>query len=255
MQLNWLKNYSLLTFETVDSTNSEALRLASSGASGNFIILSREQTGGRGQKGREWVSIAGNLHASILLDSKSDPKKHPQLSFVIANAMYESIAALAAKHKLSLNIELKWPNDVLINGKKVAGILLESISFERKNYVVVGFSVNIMEAPNALGRPVTSLLDEAIKFGHPDEFLNILMDKFDKLYKQWCVENNFVKTRKNWMRRAYNLNKVITVDDGVRRISGVFKEIDFNGAMRLKLASGQLYNLVTGEVLTDEEHR
>jgi BirA family biotin operon repressor/biotin-[acetyl-CoA-carboxylase] ligase len=253
MHLNWFKNYNLLTFESLDSTNSEALRLASSGASGDFIILSREQTGGRGQRGSEWVSISTNLHASILLDSNSDPKRHPQLSFVIANAMYEAIAAFAAKYKLALDIKLKWPNDVLIGGKKVAGILLESINFKDKNYVVVGFGVNVMETPTKLGRPVTSLFAEGIKLQHSDEFLFMLINKFDKLYTQWKLENNFVKTRKNWLKRAYNLNKVITVDDGVRRISGIFKEIDLYGALRLQLASGQFYNLVAGEVLIDRE--
>jgi len=255
MQLNWLKNYNLLKFETVDSTNSEALRLASSGVSGNFVILSQEQTGGRGQKGRQWVSISGNLHASILLDSNVDPKRHPQLSFVIANAMYDSVAKLAAKHKLSLNIELKWPNDVLIGGKKVAGILLESISFANKNYVVIGFGVNVMEAPISLDRPATSLFDEGIELDNPDEFLSILMSKFEKLHTRWCADNNFVKTRKDWMRRAYNLNKLIVVDDGVRRISGIFKGIDFNGTMQLELTGGQLCNLVAGEVLTGKEDK
>ena len=251
--MNWLKNYNLLTFESLDSTNSEALRMAASGSIGDFIILSREQTGGRGQKGRKWVSIPSNLHASILLDSNVDPKRHPQLSFVIANAMYESIASLVTKYKLALDIKLKWPNDVLINGKKVAGILLESISFRCKNYVIIGFGVNVMKAPVKIGRAVTSLFDEGIKLKHSDEFLNIVMSKFDKLYTQWQLDNNFIKTRKSWLRRAYNLNKVIIVDDGVSRISGIFKEIDSDGSMRLQLASGQFCNLVAGEVLINEE--
>ena len=255
MQLNCLKNFNLLKLETVDSTNSEALRLASSGVSGNFVILSKGQTGGRGQKGRSWVSISGNLHASILLDSSVDPKRHPQFSFVIANAMYDSMAALAAKYKLSLNIGLKWPNDVLISGKKVAGILLESITFNNKNYVVAGFGVNVMEAPIFLDYPVTSLFDEGIELDNPDEFLNILMSNFEKLYTRWCVDNNFEKTRKDWMRRAYNLNKLITVDDGMRRISGIFRGINFDGMMQLELANGKFCNLVAGEVLTDKEDK
>jgi BirA family biotin operon repressor/biotin-[acetyl-CoA-carboxylase] ligase len=253
MHLNWPKNYNLLTFKSLDSTNSEALRIAASGARGDFVILSSEQTSGRGQKWRRWVSIPSNLHASILLDSNVDPKRHPQLSFVVANAMYESIASLVKKHKLALDIKLKWPNDVLINGKKVAGILLESINLKDKNYVIIGFGVNVMKAPAKTGRAVTSLFDEGIKLQHSDEFLNIVISKFDKLYTQWRLDNNFIKTRKNWLRRAYNLNKLIIVDDGVRCVSGIFKEIDFDGAMRLQLASGQFCNLVAGEVLINEE--
>jgi len=127
MSLDWLKNYNLLVFQTVDSTNSEALRLANSGAIGNFVVVSNLQTGGRGSKGRLWKSIAGNLHASILLDSSVDCKKHPQLSFVIANAVFEALTKLAQEKKINLNIQLKWPNDILVDGKKVGGILLESI--------------------------------------------------------------------------------------------------------------------------------
>lgn len=250
MQFSWLEDYNLLIFETIDSTNSEALNLANSGTSGNFVVFSRKQTAGRGSKRKSWVSIEGNLHASILIETQVDPKKYPQLSFVIANAMYDSIAELAKSNKLdSVDIALKWPNDVLIKDKKVAGILLESINVKGKNYIVIGFGVNIKVAPTELDCPATCLSDEGIKIDNPDEFLNILMNKFNKLYKQWIIDDNFIATRKNWMKRAYNLNKVITVDDGVRRISGMFKEIDFDGSMRLQLASGQMCNISSGDII------
>ncbi|GAB4168829.1 MAG: biotin--[acetyl-CoA-carboxylase] ligase [Rickettsiaceae bacterium] len=252
MRLDWLKNYNLLIFETVDSTNSEALRLASAGAIGDFVITAAQQTGGRGSKGRSWTSIPGNLHTSVLLNTKAELKRYPQLSFVTANAVYETISTFTKGKNLTLNIGLKWPNDVLINGKKVAGILLESISFGEKKYVVVGIGVNVMESPSAVSFPATSLYDEGIILKHPDEFLCILISKFDRLYKQWLLDNSFARTRKNWLRRAYNLNKVITIDDNARRISGVFKEIDFNGSLQLQLASGQFCNFTTGIVLNEE---
>lgn len=252
MQSNWHENYSILEFETLDSTNSEALRLASSGSRGSFLIKSQEQTGGRGKIGRKWISITENLHASILLESMALPKNNPQLSFVIANAMYESISELAIKHKLSMKIELKWPNDVLINGKKVAGILLESISFENKTNVVIGFGVNVSKAPSSLGRPVTSLLDEGINLENSDAFLEILMNNFDKLYNKWCADKNFISTRKNWMQHAYYLNKIITIDDGVRSISGTFKEVDLDGGLCLQLEDGKICTLYAGEIIIDE---
>ncbi len=249
MKLDWLKNYNLLMFKTIDSTNSEALRLASSGAIGDFVIVSDFQTGGRGSKGRFWKSIAGNLHASILLNNCVDFKRHPQLSFVIANAVFASLAKLAQEKKINLNIQLKWPNDILINGKKVGGILLESISLLDTNYVAIGIGINILEAPSKVAFPATSLYDEGLILESADELLDLVMDKFNKLYKRWIVDNNFIKTRKDWLRRAYNINKVITIDDGNRRLSGIFKEIDLDGSMRIQLASGQLYNLAAGDVL------
>lgn len=252
MQFNWLKNYNLITFESIDSTNSEALRMASSGATGNFVILSRNQTGGRGQKGRQWISFPDNLQASILITSVVDPQRHFQLSFLIANAMYEAIQSIAKQQGLNGDISLKWPNDVLIANKKVAGILLKSISFAGNNYIVIGCGVNIMNAPKKLER-ATSLKDEGFELKGVDEFLNILMSKFDPLYQEWVIENNFKKIRQDWMSRAYNLNKVITVDDGVKRISGIFKEIDFDGSIKLRLVSGQFYNIVAGDVMIDHD--
>lgn len=249
MRLDWLKNYNLLIFETIDSTNSEALRLAKAGAIGDFVIISNTQTGGRGSKGRLWKSIAGNLHTTILLNSPVDPKKHPQLSFVVANSIFDALAKIAQSKHRNLNIKLKWPNDILINGRKVGGILLESITLGNKNYVAIGIGVNIIEAPANVSFPATSLYDEGIILESSDELLSLVINRFDKLYKGWIADNSFIRTRKDWMRRAYNLNKVITIDDGNRRLSGLFKEIDFDGSIRIQLAGGQLYNLAAGDVL------
>lgn len=248
MQLDWLQSYSLIIFEEIDSTNSEALRLENSGAIGDFVILSKIQTGGRGTKGSYWHSLAGNLHTSILLQTKFDIKKNSQLPFLVANAVFEAINHFSKQAGIKLNMKLKWPNDVLIDSKKVAGILLESVSLKGKNYVIIGVGVNIEKAPD-INKNVTCIKDWGIEVTSPDTFLNILMDKFNTLYEQWKSDNNFIKTRKDWMRRAYNLNQVIIVDDGSKRISGVFKGIGSGGAMRIQLASGQYCNIATGEFL------
>ena len=252
---NWRENYNILEFETLDSTNSEALRLASTGANGSFLIKTAEQTGGRGQRGREWVSIPENLHASILLKSDASLENNSQLSFLIANAMYDTISELASRAKLPLNIELKWPNDILINGKKIAGILLESISFENKTNVVIGFGVNIMKAPTDLDKPVTSLFDEGIKLENPEAFLDMLMNNFDRLYNKWCEDKNFVSTRNSWMQHAYNLNKTITINDGVRSVSGIFRGIDLDGALRLELPDGKFCTMHAGEMIIDKKNK
>lgn len=253
MKLDWLKRYNLLIFDVVDSTNSEALRLASSMPAGDFVIITREQTGGRGQKGNSWISVEENLHMSILLTSSANPKDHPQLSFLAANALYDSIKYLAKERGVNLDIKLKWPNDVLVGGRKVAGILLESISFDDKNYVVIGFGVNVMEAPKIdAGYKSTSLSDEGITLNHADEFMNILVNKFDKLYRQWYAHASFMKTRKDWLRRAYNLNKIITIDDGLHRVSGIFKEIDLDGAIVLQLNDGQFSTINSGTIISVE---
>lgn len=252
MKLDWLEKYNLITFEKIDSTNSEALRIASFGAVGDFVVLSKVQTGGRGTKGRDWNSLEGNLHASILLQTGLDIKKNSQLSFLVANTVFEVINHLAREKAIKFDIKLKWPNDVLVDDKKIAGILLESVSLKNKNYVVIGIGVNIDKVPD-INRKVTCMRELGFEIESPSAFLNILMAKFEKLYGQWKSDNNFIRTRRDWMRRAYNLNKVIIVDDGSRRISGVFKEIDLDGTMRLQLASGQYCNITSGEVLFQDD--
>lgn len=247
MQLDWLQNYSLITFEEIDSTNSEALRIANSGANGDFVILSKTQTGGRGTKGRDWNSLEGNLHTSILLQTEFDIKQNSQLPFLVANVVFETINHFSKQSGIKLNVQLKWPNDILIDSKKVAGILLESISLKEKNYVIIGIGVNIKKTPE-LNKNVTCIKDCGIEIESPSEFLNILMSKFKTLYDQWKSDNNFTRIRKDWMKRAYNLNKVIIVDDGSRRISGIFKGIGPDGTMKIQLASGQYCNIVTGEL-------
>ena len=254
MKLSWLKDYNLLIFDQIDSTNSEAIRLAKAGITGNFVIWSDKQTDGRGQRSRKWESLEGNLHMSILLECAEDLefRRLPQLSFLAANALYETILFFTLKQKLKLDIALKWPNDVLINHKKVAGILLESVSFAGRRYAVAGIGVNIISYPKNLSRSVTSLAEERIYSGSSDEFLNILMIKFDKLYKKWLRSGDFTKVREDWLGRAYNLYKVITVDNGLQRMSGIFKTIDMDGSIMLELASGEVCNLSSGEIIAND---
>lgn len=247
MQLDWLQSYNLITFEEIDSTNSEALRIANSGATGDFVILSETQTGGRGTKGRHWDSLEGNLHATILLQTEFDIKKNSQLPFLVALIVFETINHFSKQAGVKLNVQLKWPNDVLIDSKKVAGILLESISLKEKNYVIIGIGVNIKKTPE-INKNAICIKDCGIEIKNPSEFLNILMDKFNTLYEQWKSDNNFTRISKEWIKRAYNLNKAVIVDDGSRRISGIFKGIGSDGTMRIQLASGQYCNIVTGEV-------
>lgn len=252
MELTWLKNYNLIIFDEIDSTNSEGLRMAKSESPGDVVILAKRQTVGRGQKGNLWESLPGNLHATILLKITATSNPISNLSFVMANAVYETIAELCNTQEIQeplRKIELKWPNDVLIEGKKVAGILLESITISGKKYVVIGIGVNVQHYPAYLNLPITSLKNEGINLANPDKFLNILMNKFNKLYLSWQYEGGFEQTRNDWLKRAYNLNNIVTIDNGLQRISGIFKSIEKDGSIILELASGQICNFAAGKVL------
>jgi BirA family transcriptional regulator, biotin operon repressor / biotin---[acetyl-CoA-carboxylase] ligase len=249
LSLKWLKEYNLIIYEDIDSTNSEALRLAKAGVDGNFVIWAQNQTQGRGRNGRQWESVKNNLFTSILLSPDCKLESLSQLSFVTALAVHDAIASILKKNKITAELNLKWPNDVLVNGSKIAGILLESInvkSFQR-NYLVVGIGVNINTAPQIEGRSITCLKDilgQELEAGY---VFNKVLAYFDLYYKKWQQEG-FINIRKQWLKRAHNINNVITIDSGHNRVSGIFKDIDFNGAIRIKLACGRIYSLHAGEV-------
>ncbi len=252
MNFSWLMQYDLLTFASLDSTNTEALKLARAGVKGNYVIVTKDQKGGRGRNGKSWANAPGNLYCSILLEVNLPPKILPQISFIAANAAYESIELLKNKSNSPIKITLKWPNDVFINGKKVAGILLESLNYSKKQYVVIGVGVNVISIPKIDKYPVTSLIKEGIPVENANEFLCILICKFDNLFTNWKKEQNFSNIRTKWLNRALNLNENITIIKNDNRISGIFRDIDMNGSLILELPDGQTQKFYTGEIITEK---
>jgi BirA family biotin operon repressor/biotin-[acetyl-CoA-carboxylase] ligase len=249
LSLSWLKEYNLLIYEEIDSTNSEALRLAKAGVDGKFVIWAQSQTQGRGRNGRSWASEKDNLFTSILLSPDCKSEALPQLSFVTAIAVYDALANILKKHKSTATLSLKWPNDILINDCKVAGILLESINVKavKRNYLVVGIGININNAPLIEGRKITCLKDVIGEELDSSYIFDKVLAYFDMYYKKWQSQG-FIDIRKNWLKKAHNINNVVTIDSGSNRVSGIFKDIDFSGAIRIKLACGRIYSLHAGEV-------
>lgn len=247
MDLSCLINYNLLHFESMDSTNAEAIRLAKSGITGNLLIVAVEQTSGRGQRGRHWVSLKGNLHLSIMLESDKNLKQLSQLTFLTANVLADTIESFCTTPEAK--IELKWPNDVLVNGKKVAGILLESIKVDNNQYVIIGIGVNIKHAPIIENRLVASLKEVIEYNGNAEELMDRLVKHFDRCYLEWERDQDFSKIRTKWLTRAHDMNKIVTIDNGEGRISGLFRGIDEEGSIIIELASGQISKLNYGEIV------
>ncbi|MEI7670065.1 MAG: biotin--[acetyl-CoA-carboxylase] ligase, partial [Pseudomonadota bacterium] len=146
---NLINDYHLLAFDSLDSTNEEAKRLAANGGMHGAVIWSKLQTDGKGRMGRKWVSEEGNLFCSILLSPDTDIQSFSQLSFVASVAAIETIRSILPDE--AENINCKWPNDILMNGKKIGGILLESFETidssksenNKTRWVVVGIGINI----------------------------------------------------------------------------------------------------------------
>jgi BirA family biotin operon repressor/biotin-[acetyl-CoA-carboxylase] ligase len=244
MYLKWLQQFNLLVFEEIDSTNNEAKRLIQSGALDRLVIWSKQQSYGRGRYGRSWNSQEGNLYMSILLPIQCSLAKAAQLSFVMGLCVHDVINDLAKKNKIKLDINLKWPNDVLIQGSKIAGILLESLPEEDSGWIVLGLGVNVEHTPDV--ENATSLKELGIKsnVGH---LLGMVMNKFDYYHNMWSLYG-FSKIRQLWLKKAYKIGEVVTITDIKNRISGVFETIDKDGAMKIKIASGEKYTMSTGEI-------
>jgi len=244
---SWQNYFSIINLGEVDSTNNEAKRLISNNTPNNHIIVTAtKQTEGRGRYGKKWDSIKGNLFMSIILPCLAPLDTMSQLSFVTSLAIERAITELSKRRNITCNIELKWPNDVLLNNKKVSGILLETAG-QNNEYIIVGIGVNIKDSPNIVDYNTTSLTKENICNIDSIEMLNLIMVYFDKYYQLW-VNKDFLSLRERWLKSAKDLKKQITVNTGKSKKVGIFLDVDFSGAIRLKLDNGEIKKIHTGEV-------
>ncbi|WP_299844217.1 biotin--[acetyl-CoA-carboxylase] ligase [uncultured Paracoccus sp.] len=235
----WPEGVARHVLGRVDSTNAEAQRLAGQ-LSGPTWIMARQQTAGRGRRGRDWSTGAGNFAASLLMRPQGGPAQVAKLSFVAALALDEALTAVCGPFA---RIAIKWPNDVLLNGGKVAGILLESIgSGQGVDALAVGIGVNLAEAPHpgsvepGAMAPVSVLAET----GHAvtqDDFLDLLAPSFDHWLRQMQTYG-FDPIRTAWLARAAKLGETITARTGRDSWTGRFDGIDETGALILQTAEG-----------------
>jgi BirA family biotin operon repressor/biotin-[acetyl-CoA-carboxylase] ligase len=225
--MDWTyKNFIIHEFSKLESTNKTVAELAIlNKISDHEIILAKSQSAGRGRANREWISPEGNLYFSLLLKPQIALEKIPQLSFV-------AIAALRLAVKDSM---AKWPNDLLIEEKKVGGLLLESkISQENCEFVIIGIGVNIDSNPSATIFPASNLKNFGDEIS-PTELLKKFLDEFENLYQNW-LNFGFTKARQIWMEKAYRLNEEVTLKIDQKELRGIFLGIDEEGNLLLKQA-------------------
>jgi BirA family biotin operon repressor/biotin-[acetyl-CoA-carboxylase] ligase len=197
----------------VDSTQDEAWRLAKNGAPGRTVLTATAQRAGRGRRGRDWESPAGNLHASILL--RSIEHSPHELSFVGGLAVADALDTHAE------GVALKWPNDVLVEGRKVAGVLLEA----EPPVVVLGIGINLARSPNLVSYPATDLRGRVT----PQQLLPTLVRALDARLEEWRTLG-FAYVREAWLERAWRLGAKVEIDE---KESGRFAGIDSDGALLL----------------------
>ena len=233
----------LLALESVDSTNDEARRLIDAGERGPLWGVAARQTRGHGRLGREWISPAGNLHASFILSDFGEQAVAPQLGFVAGVAVLRALRAATGEVGRFM---LKWPNDLLLDGAKLGGILLQNVGVPtgdarepRASIAIIGVGVNCAEAPSGLpfeARALTSIgpntPDAATLFTH-------LSDALVETLDLWRCGEGFARIREAWLKDAAYLGAHIRVELPRETVAGRFETIDTTGRLVLAMRDGE----------------
>ena len=238
--------YRLTALETVGSTNIEARALAEAGEGEGVIVWAKRQEQGVGRRGRQWSSPEGNLYCSLILRPDCDPASAARLSFLAALAIHRAVSKFV---RSETDVQLKWPNDVLINGHKSAGILLESKTRPdgQISYVIIGTGINIATYPEQTeGLPAISLKKAGAKVT-VSEFLCTYAYAFLDLYMVW-KQQGFAPIRTEWLAHATGLGGRITVQLSNQTLEGVFSDLDERGALILTMNDGERKMITAGEV-------
>ncbi len=232
-----------IVYETLGSTNAEALALARAGERGPLWITAQSQSAGRGRRGNAWISPPGNLYATLLLTEPSAPGLAPQLSFVAALALHDAVAACAPQ--LGPALKVKWPNDLLIGPAKLAGILIEGEN-DPVFAVAIGIGVNCVAHPSDVAYPATDLAANGALVA-PDALLFELATSTQHRLAQWDRGQGFAATRAEWLKRAAGLGEILRVRVAARELAGRFQGLDDDGRLLLE-QDGGVTKITAGEV-------
>ena len=238
----------MLKRETVDSTNAEARRRALAGEPGPLWIWSARQSQGRGRGGREWVSQPGNLFASLLIGLNCPLRVASQLALVAGIVAFDTIAKLIAYEGRS-EVLLKWPNDVLLAGEKVAGMLLENVggTNDNRSVVVIGTGINLASHPENLPQPAVSLATYGMTVT-PADALEALAASTVGWLGRWGEGVCFPTIRRALLNRGRLTGRSLTVRVGSQEAEGVYGGLDADGALRLLMPGGGEYRVTAGDV-------
>ncbi len=223
--------YRLVSLQRIDSTNAEALRRAADGAPHGTVVLAAEQTAGRGRRGKSWLPAPGNLYMTVLVRPE-EGSAVAQLSFVAAVALGEAMDR-------ETEYRFKWPNDLLVGGRKIAGILIESDG----GAAAVGIGVNAARTPEGV-------FDTATDLGGRQDATTLcarICGTFDRWYRRWA-EEGFGPVRDAWLSRASGLGDRVTARSACGTVSGRFDRLTEDGALLLVDASGLETEISAGEV-------
>jgi len=245
--------YRLTAFDQIGSTNAEAMSRARDGERGPMWFVTTEQTAGRGRRHRPWIAPRGNLASSILEVMDVSPAVAATLGFAAGLALEAALrtisveAALRSDGSDQLRFGLKWPNDVLAGGQKLAGILLEAEALQNGLAVVVGIGTNVVAAPEGTPTPATSLNARGIQVG-AEELFKALSDAWVEFHGIWDHGRGFAEIRTQWLRCAAGLGERVAIQTGNSTLEGAFDTIDETGCLIVRTAEGKRVPVAAGEV-------
>jgi BirA family biotin operon repressor/biotin-[acetyl-CoA-carboxylase] ligase len=241
--------YRLTVHDAIDSTNNAARDAGRAGDPGPHWFVTTRQTGGRGRRGRAWIAPDGNLAASLLIPTALPPVRAATLGFVAGLALIEALDGFFPVG--SERLKLKWPNDVLLDGGKLVGILLEAERIADGSLnVVIGIGVNVVAAPADLPYLATALVPAGARASAESVFER-LSTSWAKLYQVWDEGRGLAPLLAAWRQRAAGVGQPIRVVLGDETIEGIFETIDTQGCLVLTNAAGARRTIAAGDVQLD----
>ena len=245
--------YKLAAFDQIGSTNAEAMSCARDGVRGPMWFVTTEQTAGRGRRQRAWVAPRGNLASSVLEVMDVSPAVAATMGFAFGLAHEAALRRVSVEANMrlagsdQLKYLLKWPNDILVRGQKLCGLLLEAEAVEGGLAVVAGIGTNVVAAPEGTPTPATSLAALGVHVAAEELFV-ALSDAWVEFRGIWDNGRGFSEIRKLWLECAFGLGERIAINTGTGAIQGTFDTIDDAGCLIVRTADGKRVPITAGEV-------
>lgn len=250
------EGYRVKFYTKVTSTNDVAIKyfqdsidLKNLSDIDKFYIISQEQTKGRGRRGHFWYSPKGNLYLSLIMRYDFVAKNIAQLTFVASLTIIEALKKIADSYGIDPSVfSLKWPNDVLLDGKKISGCMVEISHYKNYSVLIIGVGINVSSSYNNGDYPTLSLHDYGIMSS-----LESVFEEFSTFWAKnfliWTEKNGETSIRKEWLKHTKNLGKKVSITCDNQIIHGIFKGIDENDHLILQQENGTLKTISSGHIL------
>lgn len=252
--------YRLRAYDTVGSTNAEALEAGAAGDPGGIWFAARQQTAGRGRRGRKWENPHGNLAATLLIVPDADPAVAATLGFVAGVSLNRALSAILPNGIVKIGIDgadssaghariaLKWPNDVLADGAKLAGILLEASKLpDGRHAIAIGFGVNAVAAPEGLPYPATSLVKLGVS-RDAEAVFEALSDAWVETFGMWDDGRGIGAVLAHWRASAAGIGAPVAVNQNGEVLRGIFETVDDTGRLIVRADDDRRIAITAGDV-------